>query len=34
MIGISIALGIGYYIQIRLQATISYIDNYEKIDCE
>jgi hypothetical protein len=29
MIGIALVLTLGYWIQIRLQATISYSDNYE-----
>lgn len=33
MIGIALVLWLGYWVQIRLQATISYIDNYEKFDC-
>tara|TARA_B110000285_G_scaffold61672_1_gene70978 strand:- start:1828 stop:2142 length:315 start_codon:yes stop_codon:yes gene_type:complete len=34
MIGVAIALSIGYYIQFRITTTITQIDHYEKVDCK
>ena len=33
LIGVAIALFIGYYIQFRLQSTLSRTEKYEKMDC-